>query len=239
MIFFVNYKKKIYFNLKYLVLICFFITNISFADTKSFTFTGSDVSWTVPTGAKSITIEGYGAEGGTGGNSGGAGGKGGYLKATISVTAGDSLTIRIGQKGHNGIEDFNQTSTVFGDGGRGGGDAARVAGDAGGRERAGPCAAAGGAAALAPGRGDGCEAPRLAPAAAAAPVGAGAHADGVARAGRGGRGGRPRRRRRPSRRGGRARLRGCARGVLGEEGRGGADGQGAAARRQAAVQGGA
>ena len=97
MFFFINYKKKIQFNLKFLVLSCFFLTNISFADTKSFTFTGSDETWTVPTGAKSITIEGFGAAGGTGGNSGGAGGKGGYLKATISVTAGDTLTIRIGQ----------------------------------------------------------------------------------------------------------------------------------------------
>ena len=123
MFFFINYKKKIQFNFKFLVLSCFFITNISFADTKSFTYTGSDESWTVPTGAKSITIEGFGAAGGTGGNSGGAGGKGGYLKATISVTAGDTLTIRIGQKGHNGIEHFNQTSTVFGDGGQGGGGA--------------------------------------------------------------------------------------------------------------------
>jgi len=123
MIFFVNYKKKIYFNLKYLVLICFFITNISFADTKSFTFTGSDESWSVPTGTKSITIEGYGAAGGTGGNSGGAGGKGGYLKATISVTSGDTLTIGIGQKGHNGVESSFATSTVFGNGGKGGGGA--------------------------------------------------------------------------------------------------------------------
>jgi hypothetical protein len=123
MIFLVNYKKKIYFNLKYLVLIFFFITNISFADTKSFTFTGSDESWTVPTGAKSITIEGYGAAGGTGGNSGGAGGKGGYLKATISVTAGDTLTIRIGQKGHDGTKSADETSTVFGNGGKGGGGA--------------------------------------------------------------------------------------------------------------------
>ena len=123
MIFIVNYKQKIYFNLKYLVLICFFITNISFADTKSFTFTGSDQTWTVPTGVKSITIEGYGAAGGTGGNSGGAGGKGGYLKAKISVTAGDALTIRIGQKGHNGVESNSATSTVFGNGGKGGGGA--------------------------------------------------------------------------------------------------------------------
>lgn len=110
-------------NLKFLVLVCFFISNISFADTKSFTFTGSDESWTVPTGAKSITIEGYGAAGGTGGNSGGAGGKGGYLKATISVTAGDTLTIRIGQKGHNGGQSNLATSTVFGNGGKGGGGA--------------------------------------------------------------------------------------------------------------------
>ena len=123
MIFFVNYKKKIYFNLKFIVLIFFLITNISSADTKSFTFTGSDESWTVPTGTKSITIEGYGAAGGTGGNSGGAGGKGGYLKATISVSAGDTLTIRIGQKGHNGVESSFVTSTVFGNGGKGGGGA--------------------------------------------------------------------------------------------------------------------
>lgn len=111
------------FNLKFIVLVFFFITNISFADTKSFTFTGSDESWTVPTGTKSITIEGYGASGGTGGNLGGAGGKGGYLKATISVSAGDTLTIRIGQKGHNGVESNFATSTVFGNGGKGGGGA--------------------------------------------------------------------------------------------------------------------
>ena len=123
MFFFINYKKKIQFNFKFLVLSCFFITNISFADTKSFTYTGSDESWTVPTGAKSITIEGYGAAGGTGGNSGGAGGKGGYLQATISVTAGETLTIRIGQKGHNGAMSTAATSTVFGNGGRGGGGA--------------------------------------------------------------------------------------------------------------------
>ena len=116
-------KKKYDFKLKFIFLIFFLITNISFADTKSFTFTGSDESWSVPTGTKSITIEGYGAAGGTGGNSGGAGGKGGYLKATISVSAGDTLTIRIGQKGHNGVESSFATSTVFGNGGKGGGGA--------------------------------------------------------------------------------------------------------------------
>ncbi len=119
----VNCKKKFYFKLKFLVLVFFLITNISFAETKSFTYSGSDETWTVPTGAKSITIEGYGAAGGTGGNSGGAGGKGGYLQATISVTAGETLTIRIGQKGHNGAMSRSATSTVFGNGGRGGGGA--------------------------------------------------------------------------------------------------------------------
>ena len=119
----VNCKKKFYFKLKFLVLVFFLITNISFAETKSFTYSGSDETWTVPTGAKSITIEGYGAAGGTGGNSGGAGGKGGYLQATISVTAGETLTIRIGQKGHNGAMSTAATSTVFGNGGRGGGGA--------------------------------------------------------------------------------------------------------------------
>ena len=61
-----------------------FIPNMSFSDTKTFSFTGGVQTWIVPKGNKTITIEGYGAGGGYGENNGnniGTPGKGGYLKS--------------------------------------------------------------------------------------------------------------------------------------------------------------
>ena len=47
-----------------------FIPNMSFSDTKTFSFTGGVQTWIVPKGNKTITIEGYGAGGGYGENNG-------------------------------------------------------------------------------------------------------------------------------------------------------------------------
>ena len=91
-----------------------FIPNISFSDTKTFSFTGGVQTWIVPKGNKTITIEGYGAGGGYGENNGnniGTPGKGGYLKSKITVTAGETLYIYVGKKGSDG-KDYAAHSTT-------------------------------------------------------------------------------------------------------------------------------
>ena len=49
-------------------------------------YTGSEQTFTIPTGINSITVEAWGAQGW--GNSSYQGGKGGYSKATVSVSGG-------------------------------------------------------------------------------------------------------------------------------------------------------
>jgi RHS repeat-associated protein len=64
-------------------------------------FTGASQAWTVPTGVSSLTVTARGAEGGQGGSTrygGAGGGLGGYAQSTISVTAGESLTVAVGGK---------------------------------------------------------------------------------------------------------------------------------------------
>ena len=57
----------------------------------------------MPAGVVSITILATGAQGGHGfGALGGAGGLGGRTTATVSVTPGASLTVRVGGVGPNG-----------------------------------------------------------------------------------------------------------------------------------------
>ena len=99
----------------YLSVIVFFIffNSQSLAATNTFEFTGSNQTFTVPTGVTSITMEGFGAAGGDNEAGDGSGGNGGYLKSTITVTPGDVLTIVVGKGGGIGDE-------PFGDGGQGG-----------------------------------------------------------------------------------------------------------------------
>jgi uncharacterized protein YhjY with autotransporter beta-barrel domain len=99
----------------HLSVIVFFIffNSQSLAATNTFSFTGSNQTFTVPAGVTSITMEGFGAAGGDNEAGDGSGGNGGYLKSTITVTPGDVLTIVVGKGG--GIND-----EPFGDGGQGG-----------------------------------------------------------------------------------------------------------------------
>src|SRR5207237_874549 len=58
-------------------------------------------TYTVPSGVTSVTVDAFGAQGGSGapptfGNSTGPGGKGGEATATLSVSAGDVLEIHVG-----------------------------------------------------------------------------------------------------------------------------------------------
>ena len=77
----------------YIFLFSFFFSSQLLAATTTFSFTGSNQTFTVPAGVTSITMEGFGAAGGAGENCPATGGKGGYLKSTITVTANDTLTI--------------------------------------------------------------------------------------------------------------------------------------------------
>ena len=65
--------------------------------TQSFSYTGQVVTWMVPTGVTSLTIEAQGAEGGLQGNQTVAPGKGAVIKAQINVTPGQSLSVLVGQ----------------------------------------------------------------------------------------------------------------------------------------------
>ncbi|NTW32607.1 MAG: hypothetical protein HGB12_08290 [Bacteroidetes bacterium] len=70
----------------------------------TFNYTGSQATWTVPTGITCIKIEAWGAEGGNGwsGNSPFASsGLGGYIFGNKTVTQNSTLYIYVGQKGGN------------------------------------------------------------------------------------------------------------------------------------------
>jgi trimeric autotransporter adhesin len=81
-----------------------------------FTYSGSDQSYTVPSGVSSVTISMWGAGGGPG-QAGGFGGGGAYVNGTLAVTAGMSLRIIVGQGGSVGA------TSGYGGGGFGNGAA--------------------------------------------------------------------------------------------------------------------
>ena len=68
----------------------------------TFNYTGSMQSYTVPSGVTSITIDAYGAEGGTSSSGGYVGGLGARSKGDIAVTPGDVIDILVGQRGSDG-----------------------------------------------------------------------------------------------------------------------------------------
>jgi hypothetical protein len=95
------------------------------ATTATFDYTGAEQDWVVPTGVTSITVQAFGAAGGSGktqaaaGNS--SGGTGGSVTATIAVTPGQTLAIFVG--GHG----TDATGTDTGTGGFNGGGSANFA----------------------------------------------------------------------------------------------------------------
>ena len=62
-----------------------------------FGFTGSDQSFTVPAGVTALTVDLYGAQGGSDSYNGGLGG---HVHATVPVTPGQVLTVRVGGTGN-------------------------------------------------------------------------------------------------------------------------------------------
>jgi uncharacterized repeat protein (TIGR02543 family) len=97
------------------------------SSTVTFNYTGSNQSWTVPTGVTSATFFLIGAGGG--GNYGYGGGGGGYATGSYAVTAGQVLTVIVGQGGgaanavsRPGVSGYPgiYTPVTYGGGGRGG-----------------------------------------------------------------------------------------------------------------------
>lgn len=67
--------------------------------TETFTYTGSAETWTVPQDVIEVTIRCWGAEGGTENADEATAGLGGYVEADYAVEEGDTLNIRVGEKG--------------------------------------------------------------------------------------------------------------------------------------------
>ena len=115
-----------------IIVIQFISITLAQSDPVSVTYdyTGSEQTFTVPSGASSIQIETWGAQGGGGEPCSGSieddGGLGGYTIGTLAVTPGEVLNIFVGEKpttvnGGSGPGGFN-----------GGGDHGRYAGAGGG-----------------------------------------------------------------------------------------------------------
>lgn len=99
-----------------------FTITLPVSGSTTFSFTGSPVTFTVPAGVGSVTIVAKGGAGGDGtGALGGVGGQGGQTTATVSVTPGASLDVRVGDRGK-----------FLGTGFNGGGDGGGVVGGGGG-----------------------------------------------------------------------------------------------------------
>ena len=93
----------------------------------TFDYTGSYHAWTVPSGVSAITIEAYGAQGGTATSGNGyLGGYGGYAKGDLAVTPGQTLYFYVGGQG-TGVGNF-----ILGGGGWNGGGHAQGSADGGG-----------------------------------------------------------------------------------------------------------
>jgi len=98
---------------------------------QTFTFTGSEQAFTVPTGVTSLVIHAYGAQGASGsGAGGGVGGLGGYATGRLAVTPGETLYVYVGGQGN--IFNLGGTGGASGGGNGGGASDVRQGGNTGG-----------------------------------------------------------------------------------------------------------
>lgn len=101
--------------------------------TTSFSYTGADQTWLVPSGITKITVTVNGASGGN--TSSATGGAGASITTIVSVTPADTLRLVVGAKGGDGV--LGGTSNItcpYGNGGLGGsgGGGSAYSGSAGG-----------------------------------------------------------------------------------------------------------
>lgn len=101
-----------------LTVVLFGALKVNAQVTQTFSYTGSNQTFVVPTGVTSISVKIWGA-GGAGASTGGSGGSGALVKGTATVSAGQSLVIVVGG---GGSWSTSATSTGgFGGGGSTGG----------------------------------------------------------------------------------------------------------------------
>ena len=79
-------------------------TSVSSSGSQTFNYTGSQQTFTVPSGVSTITIKAWGGQGGSGGYYSSVsycstGGKGGYATGDLSVTAGNTVYVYVGGQG--------------------------------------------------------------------------------------------------------------------------------------------
>lgn len=95
--------------------------------TVSFSYTGGEQTWVVPSGISSISVTAYGAAGGTVDSSLAAGGLGGGVTGNVPVTPGETIDIYVGGAGSGvgngsvGGGGYNGGGASVGSGGGGGG----------------------------------------------------------------------------------------------------------------------
>ena len=83
-------------------------------DFKQFQYTGSDQTWTVPSGVTVIHVKLWGAAGGSGYHADVCyGGAGGFTEGTIAVTPAETMTIMVGCR----VTQAQSTTSVYGGGG--------------------------------------------------------------------------------------------------------------------------
>lgn len=116
------------FNIKIIVSFLFILgISISFAQTTTvLTYTGSPQNWVVPACVSSVTITGYGADGG-----GNTGGNGAMVSGTFTVTPGQTIQVIVGGSGGCPGAGYNgggsgQNANTSANGSCGGGGATRV-----------------------------------------------------------------------------------------------------------------
>ena len=110
-------------------------------DAADFWYRGSSYSYTVPAGVCSVTVDAYGAAGGSGGNGDPDNiGWGAQVQATIKVTPGEVLQVNPGGPGGDGESNTTQLAA----GGAGGWNGGASGGDATPSSISGPWAAFGG-----------------------------------------------------------------------------------------------
>ena len=81
-------------------------TSVSSSGSQTFSYTGSQQTFTVPSGVSTITIKVWGGQGGSGGYWSSTtycstGGKGGYATGDLSVTAGSTVYVYVGGQGQS------------------------------------------------------------------------------------------------------------------------------------------
>ncbi len=88
----------IFLSIPYFISSLFLHVPQAYAATATFSYTGANQTWVVPSGVTSITVDVQGAEGSKDAVQLGTPGKGGRVEGALAVTPGETLTIIVGQK---------------------------------------------------------------------------------------------------------------------------------------------